>query len=326
MLSKIKKDERFEDKEKQEYRVINWPEYNKTLENRGNITFIFDNDIVQNWYSKALPQQGAQETYSDICIEAIMLIKTVFRLPYRQARGFTEGLLKLMQIRGVRVPSFTQINRRFRALEIAPFAIPTKGPVTIAIDSTGVKVYGEGKWKCRKHGWSKRRTWRKLHLGVDPDTGFIHCHTTTTNSESDESQVDGLLDQVDAKIKEVYLNEAYDAQSCYDGLIEREINPIIPPQKGAIEWYWKEIDDHPDYPRNVAVRRVNEIGRVEWKKEVGYHRRSLSETAMFRYKCIFGSQHFSRSLATQTQENKMKIKALNQMTAHGMPISQPKVT
>jgi hypothetical protein len=71
---------------------------------------------------------------------------------------------------------------------------------------------------------------------------------------------------------------------------------------------------------------VNEIGRVEWKKEVGYHRRSLSETAMFRYKCIFGSQHFSRSLATQTQENKMKIKALNQMTAHGMPISQPKVT
>lgn len=167
-----------------------------------------------------------------------------------------------MQIEGIKVPSFTQVNRRFRALEIAPFVIPTNGAVTIAIDSTGVKVYGEGEWKCRKHGWSKRRTWRKLHLGVDPDTNFIHCHTTTTNSESNESQVDDLLDQVAAPIKEIYLDGAYDAQSCYDGLIEREINPVIPPQKGAVEWYWNEIGDHPEYPRNIAVRRCNEIGRA----------------------------------------------------------------
>ncbi|MBC6995436.1 IS5 family transposase, partial [Lewinella lacunae] len=191
------------------------------------------------------------------------------------------------------VPSFTQVNRRFRILEVTPFKIPTKGSITIAIDSTGVKVYGEGEWKCRKHGWSKRRTWRKLHLGVDPETGFIHCHTTTTNSESDESQVDDLLNQVKAPIEEVYMDGAYDAQSCYDGLIARNITPVIPPQKGAVEWYWEEENDYPDYPRNVAVRRVNEIGRAEWKKEVGYHRRSLSETAMFRYKAIFGSQHYS---------------------------------
>ena len=325
MPSKIKKDERFEQKDKQQYQVVNWGKYNKALENRGNITFIFSEEILDDWYSKAAAQQGAQEVYSDRAIEAIMMIKTVFRLPYRQARGFTEGLLQLMQVKGLKVPSYTQVNRRFRAMDIAPFVIPASGSITIAIDSTGVKVYGEGEWKCRKHGWSKRRTWRKLHLGVDPDTGFIHCHTTTTNSESDESQVDDLLDQVEAKIDEVYLDGAYDAQTCYDGLLDRQINPISPPQKGAVEWYWEEVDDTPEYPRNVAVRRVNEIGRAEWKKEVGYHRRSLSETAMFRYKVIFGSQHYSRLLTSQIQENKMKIKALNQMTAHGMPISQPKV-
>lgn len=323
-MSKIKKDERYEAQDKQEYRLTNWAEYNRALENRGNITFIIDDEVIQNWYSDSPAQRGAQQVYSDICIEAIMMIKTVFRLPYRQTRGFTVGLLQLMGLSELKVPSFTQINRRFRCLDIAAFDIPSSGPITIAIDSTGVKVYGEGEWKCRKHGWSKRRTWRKLHLGVDPDTGFIHGHVTTTNSESDESQVEDLLDQVDAAIDEVYLDGAYDAQSCYDGLIERDIHPIIPPQKGAVEWYWDEPGDHPDYPRNVAVRRVNEIGRAEWKQEVGYHRRSLSETAMFRYKTIFGSQHYSRSLSTQVQENKMKIKALNQMTAHGMPISQPK--
>ena len=222
------------------------------------------------------------------------------------------------------MPSFSQLNRRFRVMDILPFDIPKSGPITIAIDSTGVKVYGEGEWKCRKHGWSKRRTWRKLHLGVDPDTGFIHCHTTTTNSESDESQIDDLLDQVEAEIDEVYLDGAYDAQTCYDGLLERAIYPIIPPPRNAVNWYWEEPGDADDYPRNQFIDRINEIGRAEWKKEIGYHRRSLSETAMFRYKIIFGSQHYSRLLETQTQENKMKIKALNQMTAHGMPISQPK--
>lgn len=323
-MSKIKKDERFEAKEKQKYTVTNWPDYNKSLENRGNITFMISDEVISNWYSNSVPQQGAQERYSDTCIEAIMMFKTVFRLPYRQARGFTLGILKLMQLDYLDVPSFTQVNRRFRSLNITPFDIPVTGSITIAIDSTGVKVYGEGEWKCRKHGWSKRRTWRKLHLGVDPDTGFIHCHTTTTNSESDESQMDDLLDQVDAEIDEVYLDGAYDAQTCYDGLLERDIYPIVPPPRNAVRWYWEEPGGADDYPRNQFIERIDEIGRAEWKKEIGYHRRSLSETAMFRYKAIFGSQHYSRSLETQTQENKIKIKTLNRMVAHGMPISQPK--
>ncbi|MEL6141964.1 MAG: IS5 family transposase [Bacteroidota bacterium] len=324
-MSKIKKDERFEAKDKQEYRILNWSTYNQALENRGNITFIIDDQVIQSWYSDSPTQRGAQEVYSDVCVETIMMIKTVFRLPYRQARGFTVGLLKLMNLFELQVPSFTQVNRRFHRLDIAPFDIPKSGSITVAIDSTGVKVYGEGEWKCRKHGWSKRRTWRKLHLGIDPDTGFIHCHTTTTNSESDESQIQDLLDQVDTEVDEVYLDGAYDAQTCYDGLLERDIWPVIPPQRGAVKWYWEEPGDADDYPRNKFIERIDEIGRAEWKKEVGYHRRSLSETAMFRYKTIFGPIHYSRLLETQIQENKMKIKALNRMTALGMPISQAKV-
>ena len=132
---------------------------------------------------------------------------------------------------------------------------------------------------------------------------------------------DDLLDQVKAEIDEVYLDGAYDAQTCHGGLIERDIYQIIPPPLNTINWYGEEPGDADDCPRNQFIKRINEIGRAEWKKEIGYHRRSLSETAMLRYKTIFGSQYYSRSLETQTQENKMKIKALNQMTAHGVPIS-----
>ena len=314
--------------DQQKYRVLNWPEYNRALEQRGNITLLFSTEVIEGWYSQADPQQGAQQKYSDTCIEAIMLLKTVFRLAYRQVRGFTVGLLSLLQLDDLDVPSYTQIARRFHTLDIVPFTIPPTGPLTIAIDSTGVKVYGEGEWKCRKHGWSKRRTWRKLHLGVDPATSFVHCHTTTTNDQSDASQVADLLDQLTRTtaepVAEVCLDGAYDSAACIDGLLDRDIRPIIPPQRGAVEWYRLEPGDLADYPRNVAIRRIDEIGRAEWKKEVGYHRRSLSETAMYRYKTIFGPQHYSGSLSTQIQENKMKVKALNQMTAHGMPISKPK--
>jgi hypothetical protein len=111
-MPKIKKDERFEAKEKQEYSVTNWPEYNKALENRGNITFLISDEVIDDWYSNEPLQQGAQEKYSDTCIEAIIMFKTVFRLAYRQARGFTQGILKLMKLEHLDIPSFTQVNRK----------------------------------------------------------------------------------------------------------------------------------------------------------------------------------------------------------------------
>ena len=226
-----------------------------------------------------------------------------------------------MQLSSLEVPSYTQICRRVKTLSIKPFAIPESGPVTIAIDSTGVKIYGEGEWKVRKHGVSKRRTWRKLHLGVDPETGYVHCHTLTLNDVDDGSQLDDLLDQVEAPIKEATLDGAYDHEHCWDSLIDRGITPIIPPRKNAVEWFENEPGDLPDYPRNVAINRIAQTDRKTWKEESGYHQRSLSETAMFRYKTIFGPTFFSRSFEKQQVENDIKIKMMNIMTAQGMPDS-----
>lgn len=130
----------------------------------------------------------------------------------------------------------------------------------------------------------------------------------TTNAESDESQIGNLLDQVE----DVCLDGAYDAKSCYDNLLDRQINSVVPPQRNAVEWHKNEPGDWQDHPRNIAIGRIAQIGRAEWKKEVDYHRRSLSETAIFRYKTTFGPKLYSKKSNNQNQENKLKIKALNQ--------------
>lgn len=325
-MSKVKKEIGTNDKTKVKYQIVNWKAYNQSLISRGDVTIYFNEEVLDSWYSDLPNQRGAQEVYSDLCVETLVMLKVVFKLAYRQTQGFTQSLLRLLGLQDLKVPSYSQICRRAADLKITSYRIPNKGPIVIAIDSTGLKIFGEGEWKVRKHGYSKRRTWRKLHLGVDPQTGFIHCHTLTLNDIDDGSQLEELLDQVQADIEEACLDGAYDHEGCWDELIERKIIPIIPPRENAVEWYLKEPGDYPDYPRNAAITRIDEIGRQKWKQETGYHRRSLSETAMFRYKTIYGSQLYSRKFGSQKVENDIKIKALNIMTAQGMPVSKPRKT
>lgn len=322
-MSKVKKDSRNSDKEKVKYQVQNWSAYNQALVNRGDVTIYFSDEVLDNWYSDLPAQRGAQEVYSDLCMETLLMLKVVFKLGYRQTQGFARSLLSLMGSPEVKVPSYSQLCRRAAILEVEAYQIPQKGGIVIAIDSTGLKIYGEGEWKVRKHGYSKRRTWRKLHLGVDPKTGFIHCHILTLNDVDDGSQLNELLDQIEQDITDACLDGAYDHEDCWDDLIQRKINPIIPPRDNAVEWYVKEEGDIPEYPRNVAINRIDQIGKKEWKKQVGYHQRSLSETAMFRYKTIHGPKLYSRIFEKQKIENDIKIKTLNIMTAQGMPISKP---
>lgn len=187
----------------------------------------------------------------------------MFKLAYRQTQGYATSLLKMMKLE-LTVPCYTQIQRRAYSLGMQAYKIPTSGPIDIVIDSTGLKVYGEGEWKVRKHGYSKRRTWRKLHLGCDPKTGFIHCFTLTVNGTDDGSQLEPLLEQVDTDIEDVCADGAYDKVGCWDGLMERNINPIIPSRRNAVLWYLDEEGDMKDYPRIRAYRKW-----IRWDEKNG---------------------------------------------------------
>ena len=309
---------------KEKYRITNWSAYNKALIGRGDITLWLEESVVASWYYEGPGQQGAQYVYSDNCIECLLGLKAVFKLPYRQLVGFASSLIKLMRLE-VSLPYYTQICRRAKDLDV-DIAVPKSStPIYVVVDSTGLKVYGEGEWKTRKHGISKRRTWRKLHLGVDEKTGFIHAQVLTENGkgDGDAQQVEQLLAQIKSPIDKFSGDGAYDTFEIWERLKGLGIEGIIPPQENALYWV-DEFDRLLDVGRNKILEQIDEIGRKEWKRASKYHRRSLSETAMMRFKIIFGPTLYSRIFEKQKTEAAIKIKCLNKMTALGMPISRKK--
>ncbi len=317
------------DKEKKDkkdsYRVTNWSSYNKSLIGRGDITLWIDESAVNSWYHDGPNQHGSQYVYSDLCIETLLQLKGVFKLAYRQLEGFASSIIKLMGFK-VEVPSYSQISRRSSGIDVAISAPKSKAPMYIVVDSTGLKVYGEGEWKTRKHGISKRRTWRKLHLGVDEKTGFIHAQILTENGkgDGDAQQVKSMLEKIESPIDRFSGDGAYDTYEIWELLKEENIRGIIPPQENAVYWV-DENDNLLDIGRNKALKEIELTSRKDWKKANNYHRRSLSETAMMRFKTIFGPTLYSRKLKTQKTEAAIKIKCLNKMTALGMPVSQKHV-
>ena len=303
---------------KDRYQIRNWSSYNNALKNRGSLTLWIAEDCAEWWYDDGPVQRGAQYEYSDKCIECLLMLKVVFRLPYRQTQGFAESILALLGIE-VATPSYSQLNRRARDLAIT-LDVPPSDSIHLVADSTGLKVFGEGEWKVRKHGYSKRRTWRKLHLGVDERTGMIHAVCLTENDVDDAAQVKDMLDQVEVPVDTFSGRGAYDKSKCWDVLTEQLIKPNIPPREDAVYWL-DEKGNMLDHPRNKILAHIDQFGRKAWKEHSGYHRRSLSETAMFRFKTIFGNNLYSRDFKQQQTEAQIKTKALNKMTAQGMPIS-----
>ena len=178
---------------------------------------------------------------------------------------------QLMQV-DLSVPDHTTISRRLKRLEVALPVAPTSGKRHVVVDSTGVKVYGEGEWKTRQHGISKRRTWRKLHLAVDEATGEILASAVTDNSCHDGEMLGGLLDEITDPISQVDADGAYDTGYCYDFIEARGAVAGIPPQRNAKIWFHGNRKT-PRHPRDENLRRIRLVGRAKWKREIGYHRR-----------------------------------------------------
>ena len=138
---------------------------------------------------------------------------------------------------------------------------------------------------------------------------------------TDAEAVPSLLEQVENPIEGVGADGAFDRRGVYEELERRGASAVIPPRRDAV------IQRHgntagPRLARDENLRRIREIGRAAWKKESGYHRRSLGETAMFRIKTIFGGGVASRRPEQQAKEVGIRCRALNIMTHQGMPVTE----
>lgn len=302
--------------------VRNWREYNESLVARGSITFWFSDETLQNWYHEnGAGKRGRPFTYSDSTMELFLMIRELLRLPYRQTEGFVRGMLALVAD-NLHVPDFTSAAKRAAKLGIALPVLPRHGHVDVVLDSTGLKVFGEGEWKVRQHGPSKRRTWRKLHLAIDPDTQEIVAEVLTTNAGHDADQAATLLDEVSGTIKSVTGDGGYDQWKVYDTIDQRGARPKIAPRRNAkIKRYANAPG--PRLARDEAIRMIRRIGRKNWKQSIGYHCRSLVETAVFRLKTTFGSMLKNRKLPNQRTEARLRCKILNYFTQSRLLHSAP---
>lgn len=302
------------------YSIKNWREYNESLVRRGDVTFWFSEDVVDAWeHENDEKKNGRPFVYSDVAIETLLTIRELFRLPYRQTEGLGRALAKLMGAQIV-IPHHTSLQKRAAKLDVAMTLQKVQGPIDVVVDSSGLKVFGEGEWKVRQHGVGKRRTWRKLHLGVDPATHQIVAEVLTENSVHDANQVEPLLAQVEVEVQTFYGDGAYDQWKVYEALDARGVDVIIPPRKNAmIKQHGNSADD--PLPRDECLRQIRRDGRKAWKESIGYHRRSLAETAMSRLKASFGDRLKNRLLPNQKNEAALRCKLLNSFVMLGMPLS-----
>ncbi len=309
------------------YKITNWSEYNTGLKRRGSLTLWIDESVSSSWYHQGPIKRGGQMIYSAACILVLLTLKATFRLPFRQLEGFAVSIFELMGIDLV-VPSYTQICRRQTGLAV-PLGISDrlkKGEaIHLVVDSSGLKIYGECEWKVRTHGWSKRRTWRKIHLGVDEKTGEITAQALTDNKTDDGAMLIQLVaDTFDqgVDIDKLGADGAYDHYDCWDMLVAVEIEPIIPPRENAM--FQLGEDGMPtDHPRNRVLEIIDEGGqelnRKGWKVQSGYHRRSKSENAFFRWKTILGEKMYAREFENQKTEAAVKAAVLNKFIQIAAP-------
>jgi hypothetical protein len=280
--------------------------------------------VLANWHPLAESQRkrGGQRRYSDQAITCLLMLKAVYKLPYRQTIGLAQSILNLLQA-NVTVPDYTLLCKRSVDLGVEWSVSQSNEPKHIVIDSTGLKVYGEGEWKVRQHGYSKRRTWRKLHLSVNENTHEIEAVALTEASVDDAEVGQDLLEGTPGEIEQVSADGAYDKRKFYQACSQRRVRRIVvPPRRNANIWQHGN-SKKPPLPRDENLRHIRRVGRKRWKVVSGYHRRSLAETAVYRLKTIFGNTLSTRTLARQITEARVRVATLNRMTQLGMPDSYP---
>ena len=302
---------------KAKYRVTNWPEYDAALVRRGSLTVWVTDEAVAAWHApSAGGKRGGQRVYSDLAIETGLALRLVLHLGLRQTEGALGSIVDLLDV-DIRIPDHTTFSRRGDGLTILTNPVGRGEPLHLLIDSTGLKMYGEGEWLTEKHGGRSRRRWRKLHLAVDATTQEIAAVELTPDDVGDITAVPDLLDQITDTVGSVTADGAYDGDTVYDAVLQRhpDADVIIPPRSTAV------VSGTGTSRRDEHLETIEKHGRLGWQRRSGYGRRSLVETAMYRYKTLIGRRLHTQTLPHQKTEAKIGCSVINRMTRIGMPVS-----
>jgi len=300
------------------YRIRNWCAYNRALINRGRLTVWFDEQAIAAWRNtEPASGPGAPRLYAEVAIECTLVLKSVFHVSLRATQGFLSSLVELMAL-ALPIPHYSTVSRRQGVLSVRLALTPRACPRHIVIDATGLKVYGAGEWHVWKHRVRRRRTWRKLHLGIDEATKEIVAVELTKSCIHDSQQLPSLLEQIPDPLGQVSGDGAYDTRACYEAVLQRGATPTFIPRCTA---QLRETEDSTGWraARNRLLQQIEEQGRYAWRVLSGCTRQSIAENTMFRFKTLLGGRLWARGLNSQHAEARVKCSVLNRMTQLGMP-------
>jgi hypothetical protein len=252
---------------KQRHRVTNWAEYDAALRQRGSLTVWFSDEAIAAWRAEPRTTRGGQPHYSVLAIRTALTLRAVFRLALRQTEGLIGSILRLLGL-DLAVPDHSTLSRRSETLELPRPCSSSGGPIHLLVDSTGLRLCGPGEWLIEKHGTRRRRAWRKLHIGLDAETGQILASELTTSDVDDGSQVEPLLDQITDPLASLTGDGAYDQTGVCDTVAERSPGAyvIVPPRSTAV--LSEDVGTTPTQ-RDWHHLSIAEHGRMGWQKRSG---------------------------------------------------------
>jgi hypothetical protein len=300
---------------KARYRLTNWPEYDAALTRRGDLTVWFNEEAVAAWHAPATGERGGQPVYSSLAIETALALRLVFHQPLRQTEGLLRSIAEALQV-DIAIPDDTTLSRRGSGVTILPSLVRRDEPLHLLVDSTGLKMYGEGEWLAQQQGLRSRRRWQKLHLGLDAATQEIVAAELTPDDVGDVSVLSELLDQIDGDVASMTADGAHDGEAAYSAVADQHPGAavVIPPRVTAVSSHTTTTQ------RDRHLSTIAEHGRIAWQRSSGYSGRSLIETAMYRYKTIIGRRLHARILPSQRTEAKIACNVVSRMTCLGMPV------
>jgi hypothetical protein len=286
--------------------------YNNSLKQRGRLDFWIDNSIFSKWTYSGKQTQGGKVIYSDVVIEMILVLSYVYSLPLRQTEGFVNSLLALNG-RALSVPDYATVCRRRKTLDVRKKLKKwnRKESIVFSIDGSGLKCCGEKEWMQTKHRQTRRRKFIKIHTGINVKTREIIFNKSTSSRVSDISVLPDAIKQVGNNFNKLLADGGYDSKSTYRNL-PPDVEVLIPPRKNAVK-------DKSTHQRNKAIDYIDEHSRSRWRREVGFHQRSIVENTFSRWKTIFGENIKSKNEHSQQVEVTLKSEILNKMTGLGMP-------
>ena len=302
---------------KPRYRVTNSADYDASLRRRGSLTVWFTDEAIQTWRAEPRTTPGGQRHYSALAISTALTMGLVFGLALRQTEGLIGSVIGLLGL-DLAVPDHSTLSRRAKTLEVPPLRRLGTGPLHLLVDSTGLKLGGAGEWLVEKHGTSRRRSWRKLHIGVDANSGEIVAVAVTRKDIDDAAMVDALLDQIANPIASFTADGAYDQDQVSQAVGERHPDAavIVPPRAGAVASASAETAPT---QRDRHLRMIAERGRMVWQKASRYNLRAKVEASIGRYKRVIDDALRSRTDRTEATEVAIAAAALNRMLSFGRP-------